>query len=292
MKSLVTGGAGFIGSHLVELLLEKGHEVIIIDNLSTGKRENLIRCKKAILHPIDILELDSLYPLFKSVDWVFHLAGLAACIPSIEKPIDYFDVNVKGTLHVLEASRKNRIGRVIYAASSSCYGEPKEFPTPETAEKTPELPYALTKHMGEELVLLWDRVYGLSTLSLRLFNVYGPRASQSVLSIFAKQKLGNEPFSIVGDGGQTRDFIHVSDVARAFYKAAESNLRGCALNVGSGIEESINSIADRMGASHRNYLKKRKGESNRSLADISKIKRELNWEPKISIIEGLESLLR
>jgi UDP-glucose 4-epimerase len=175
MKALITGGAGFIGSHLAELLLKEGHDVVIVDNLKSGRLESVP--KGAHFHQADIR--DDLTPYFEGVEWVFHLAALADIVPSIENPEDYFSVNVQGTFNVLQAAKKAGVKRFLYAASSSCYGLPEEFPTKETSKISPQYPYALTKYLGEELVMHWEKVYQLPSLSLRLFNVYGPRSRTS-----------------------------------------------------------------------------------------------------------------
>src|SRR3989338_8278854 len=224
MKTLITGCAGFIGSHLAELLIEKGHEVIVVDNLLSGRPKNL---QPVAGHAgfkfiqADIRNMASLQPLFEGVDWVFHLAGLADIVPSIEMPAQYYSTNVTGTFNVLESARESGAKRVLYAASSSSYGIPDIYPTPESSPIKPQYPYALTKYMGEELVLHWANVYKLPAISLRLFNVYGTRSRTSgaygaVFGVFLAQKLNRRPFTVVGDGTQTRDFTYVTDVAEAF----------------------------------------------------------------------------
>ena len=250
MKTLVTGGCGFIGSHLSEMLLELGHDVVILDNLVCGRKEN-IRTFEA--HPnltycnVDIGDLRGMQAFFKDIDWVFHMAGLADIVPSIERPDDYFQANVVGTLNALQCSRAAGIKRFIYAASSSSYGIPDTYPTPETAPIKPQYPYALTKYMGEELVLHWAKLYKLPAVSLRLFNVYGPRSRTSgaygaVFGVFLAQKLNGKAFTVVGDGSQTRDFTYVTDVAKAFIEAARSEICAEALNVGSGNHYSVNQL--------------------------------------------------
>lgn len=255
MKCLVTGGAGFIGSHLVELLVAQGHDVVVIDNLNSGRLQNLSTVEgsqKFKFYKADIRDVESIAPAFIGIDWVFHLAGLADIVPSIEMPEQYFSTNVTGTYNVLECARVNGVKRFIYAASSSSYGIPNAYPTDETSPIKPQYPYALTKHMGEELVLHWSQVYGLSALSLRLFNVYGIRsrttgAYGAVFGVFLAQKLNQRPLTVVGDGTQTRDFTYVTDVARAFYAAAQSDVSGEAMNVGSGNHYSINQLVGLLG---------------------------------------------
>ena len=296
MKALVTGGAGFIGSNLVDRLVEYGHDVIVLDNLSTGNITNLDKVKNKIKFiNIDITK-KNLDDYFEDVDQVFHLAGLADIVPSIKNPKAYFDANLLGTLNVLEASKNKQVKKYIYSASSSCYGIPSDYPTNEKSKINPKYPYALTKYLAEEMVIHWAKVYKMPNISLRFFNVYGPRsrttgAYGAVFGVFLAQKLANKPLTIVGDGNQTRDFIHVSDLVEAIILAAQKSKNFEIYNVGGGKEISVNSIAD-MISSNKVYIPKRPGEPNRSLADISKIKSELNWEPKIDIKDGVKMLIK
>lgn len=298
MKALITGGAGFIGSHLAELLLCDGHEVTCVDNLFSGRIANLnaiIDHPAFSFHQEDIRDKARLFPIFEGMDWVFHLAGLADIVPSIEKPEAYFDVNVKGTFNVLECSKEAKVGKVIYAASSSCYGIPEVFPTPETAKIDPRYPYALTKYLGEELVLHWEKVYQLPAISLRLFNVYGPRSRTSgtygaVFGVFLTQKLHGKPFTVVGDGTQTRDFTYVSDVARAFVQAASSPVSGEIFNVGSSRCQSVNRLVELLGGDVT-YIPKRPGEPDCTFADVSKIEKQLGWTAEVSFEEGVRQIL-
>ena len=298
MKTLVTGGAGFIGSHLCELLLAQGHQVLALDSLVSGRLQNL---KTIAGEPgmrfvqADICDSAAIAPYFEGVDWVFHLAGLADIVPSIEQPAQYFQTNVTGTLHVLEAARRCGAKRLVYAASSSSYGVPDVYPTPETAPIKPLYPYALTKHMGEELVLHWARVYQMPAMSLRLFNVYGTRSRTSgaygaVFGVFLAQKLHGQPFTVVGDGRQTRDFTYVTDVARAFLAAAESGLSGLALNVGSGDHYSVNRLVELLGGDVV-HIPRRPGEPDCTFADISQIRRLLGWQAQVSLERGVQTLL-
>lgn len=298
MKSLVTGGAGFIGSHLVERLIADGHNVLVLDNFSTGRPENLKNLNgntNLRVIQIDIADFDGIRPYFQDIDWVFHIAGLADIIPSIQDPIAYHHSNVDGTLAVLEASRLGSAKRFVYAASASCYGIPDIYPTPETAPIRPEYPYALTKNIGEQLVLHWGKIYKLPVISTRFFNVYGPRSRTSgaygaVFGVFLAQKLAGRPLTIVGDGNQTRDFTFVTDVVDAVVTAAESDIAGEVLNIGSGKPTSVNKIAELLGGK-REYLPKRPGEPDMSCADISKIKRLLKWSPRVSVEEGVAKML-
>lgn len=298
MRCIVTGGAGFIGSHLVDRLLAEGHQVIVIDNYSTGRPQNLEhqRTNKNLqLIEADINEAEKIEPYFHQIDWVFHLAALADIVPSIQRPQDYFRANVDGTFTVLEAAKKAEVKKFLYTASSSCFGIPDEYPTSETAEMRPQYPYALTKRMGEELTMHWHNVYKLPVVSLRLFNVFGPRSRTSgtygaVFGVFLAQKLANQPYTVVGDGKQTRDFTYVSDVADAFLTAAQSSIVGEMYNVGSGNTYSINRLVELLGGKV-NYIPKRPGEPDCTYADVSKIKRDLGWEAKISFEEGVQNVV-
>jgi len=298
MKTLVTGGAGFIGSHLCELLLSRGHEVVAVDSLACGRLSNFASFDK---HPrfrfvqADIRDIDALRPAFEGIEWVFHLAGLADIVPSIEQPDNYYSTNVTGTFNVLECARGHGIKRLVYAASSSSYGIPDVYPTPETSPIRPQYPYALTKHMGEELVMHWAQTYKLPALSLRLFNVYGPRsrttgAYGAVFGVFLAQKLNGKPFTVVGDGKQTRDFTFVTDVAEAFLRAAESGLSGEAMNVGSNNHYSVNRLVQLLDGDVV-HIPKRPGEPDCTYADVSKIRRLLGWEVRVSFEEGVGRML-
>lgn len=297
MKSIITGGAGFIGSHLSEKLLKLGHKVIIIDNFSTGKKNNLkLVSDKAVIIEKDIRNFKSIMKYFKDVDNVFHLAALADIVPSIENPDDYFSTNVIGTYNVLKASISNKVKRFIYSASSSCYGIPKKFPTPEETKISPQYPYALTKSMGEELVMNFSKIYNLNATSLRFFNVYGPRARTTgtygaVFGVFLAQKLANKPYTVVGDGKQKRDFTYISDVIEAIVSVYHNKfLKNKILNVGSGKTISINKIITLLkGRSVK--IPKRPGEPKITYADIKKITNYTNWEPKISIEKGIQFML-
>ncbi|EMN47124.1 3-beta hydroxysteroid dehydrogenase/isomerase family protein [Leptospira interrogans str. L1207] len=297
MKALVTGGAGFIGSHLVDLLLENQFEVTVLDNFSAGRAFNLNHVKEKIdLVECDLSIQEDWIKKFQSVDYVFHLAALADIVPSIQNPEGYFQSNVTGTLNVLQASRHYGVKRFVYAASSSCYGIPELYPTPETSPILPQYPYALTKRMGEELVMHWAQVYKFPALSLRFFNVYGPRSRTSgtygaVFGVFLAQKLAGKPFTVVGDGKQTRDFTYVRDVVEAVFAAAQSDKVGEIYNVGSGATISVNRIVELLKG-EVTYIPKRPGEPDSTFADIAKIKKDLKWSPKISIETGIGELLK
>lgn len=295
MRALVTGGAGFIGSHLVETLVENGQEVVVIDNLATGNLQNLRKVIDKITLVREDIRSTDIGSTFTDVDTVFHLAALADIVPSIDRPREYLDVNVIGTCNVLEFSRQNRVGKFIYAASSSCYGLPDSFPTDEKSKIDTRYPYALSKYLGEQEVLHWSSVYGLNAISLRLFNVYGPRARTSgnygaVFGVFLAQRNKDLPLTIVGDGEQKRDFTHVTDVVKAFKLAATSNLKNLAINIGSSCPTSVNYLANLIGGT-RTHIPKRPGEPDVTHAEISLAKELLGWEPLISIEEGVRGLL-
>ena len=298
MKLLVTGGAGFIGSHLVTVLLERGNEVVVLDNYSTGRPENLDHVSDSdglTLIECDIAFDPDLASYFEGVERVFHLAALADIVPSIQQPEGYHFANVDGTMRVLQAARAAHVKRFVYAASSSCYGVPGEYPTPETAPLRPMYPYALTKMVGEQYVMHWCQTYDLPAVSLRLFNVYGPRSRTSgtygaVFGVFLAQKLAGKPYTIVGDGTQTRDFTFVTDVADAFVTASDSDLSGEIMNVGSGGTYSVNRLVELLGGDIT-YIPKRPGEPDCTFADMSKISRLLGWTPQVSLEEGVQALL-
>ena len=297
-RVLVTGGAGFIGSHLVDRLLDDGHEVIVLDNFATGRRENLAQHQgheRLRVHQVDVADAELLQPYFMEVEWVFHLAALADIVPSIQQPLRYHRVNVDGTVAVLEAARSSGVKRFVYTASSSCYGFPDEFPTPETAPIRPMYPYALTKYLGEQYVMHWNRVYKIPSVSLRLFNVFGSRSRTSgaygaVFGVFLAQKLANKPFTVVGDGTQTRDFTFVTDVVDALVLVAKSELEGEVLNIGSGNTYSINYLAELLGGDVT-YIPKRPGEPDCTFADIRKISKMLGWRPRVSFEEGVRIMI-
>lgn len=298
MRALVTGGAGFIGSHLVWTLLDRGHEVIAIDNLSAGRIENLAEAPNhdhLHFHRADVADLPAIVSAFQGVDWVFHLAALADIVPSISDPLSYHRSNVDGTVAVLEAARTSGVRRFIYAASASCYGFASELPTSEAAEINPQYPYALTKYVGEQYVLHWAQVYKLPAVSLRLFNVYGPRARTTgaygaVFGVFLAQKLHGLPFTVVGDGSQTRDFTFVSDVVEAMLAAAESDVVGEIMNVGSGEPHSVNELVGLL-TGPLTYLPKRPGEPDCTVANIAKVRRLLGWEPRVPFEQGVGIML-
>ena len=296
-KVIVTGGAGFIGSHLVEGLVRKNYKVTVLDNLSTGNLKNLSLVKKKIKFiKCDLSKEKNLFLLFKNTKFVFHLAGLSKTIESIKNPKKYYKANVIATKNILNACRKVKIKKLIYAASASCYGNPRQIPTSEKAKIKNLTPYAKTKWKAERLVINESKLKNFSSISLRFFNVYGPRSLatnsySSVISIFLKQKLKNKPLTIYGDGSQTRDFIYVSDVVNVMLKVAKSKIYKQIFNVASQKSLTINKIAKIFGGKIE-YLPQRKGEPKYSEANIKKIKTLLKWKPKVSINKGINYLLK
>jgi len=296
MKVLVTGGAGFIGSHLVDALVMNGNEVVVLDNFSTGRPENLSH----VSQEIELVECDISIPgpweeNFNNVTNVFHLAALADIVPSIEKPIDYYQSNVYGTFNIMEACKNNSVKKIIYSASSSCYGIPEVTPTPETSKISPQYPYALTKYLGEQIVMHWSQVYKVPAISLRFFNVYGPRSRTSgtygaVFGVFLAQKLKKKPYTVVGDGSQTRDFTYVGDVVRAIISASNSSIKKDIINIGSDNTYSVNQLVNLLGGDVV-YIPKRPGEPDCTWADITKAKTLLDWYPEISLEKGVLNLL-
>lgn len=296
---IVTGGAGFIGSHLVELLLANGRTVRIVDNFSTGRLANLshLRGNPALeVVEADVADLDATEQAVAGAERVFHLAALADIVPSIQNPDSYFRANVDGTFSVCRAAHKAGVRRFVYTASSSCYGIPAAYPTPEDTPPDARYPYALTKWLGEQIALHWERVYALPTVSLRLFNVYGPRARTNgtygaVFGVFLAQLLAGKPLTVVGDGTQTRDFTYVADVARAFAAAADSDITGRVYNVGTGRAESVNRLVELLGAREVRHIPKRPGEPDCTLADTTRIRTELGWGPQVSFEQGVRIML-
>ena len=297
-RCVVTGGAGFIGSHVVDRLIADGAHVTVVDNLATGRLENLAHHGE---HPrlrvevFDVNDTDRLATLFGPEVVVFHLAALADIVPSIERPVDYFRANVDGTFSVMEAARRSGAAKVVYAASSSCYGLPDHTPTPETAPHRPMYPYALTKLVGEQLVLHWGQVYRIPVVALRLFNVYGPRARTSgtygaVFGVFLAQLRAGKPLTVVGDGTQARDFVFVTDVAAAFAAAAASSVSGEAFNVGANAPVSVNRLTALLGGPVV-HVPRRPGEPDVTHADVRKIEAALGWRARVPVEEGVRVLL-
>jgi UDP-glucose 4-epimerase len=295
--AIVTGGAGFIGSHMVDLLISRNYKVRVIDNLSGGRKSNL---SHLTTHPDfeffheNICNLKPNSSIFHNSSYVFHFAGIGDIVPSIEKPLEYMSTNVQGTACIMECARFNKVKKVIYAASSSCYGL-ADTPTQENHKIAPQYPYALSKYLGEQTALHWCKVYGLPVNSIRIFNAYGPRvrttgAYGAVFGVFFKQKLSGKPFTVVGDGTQSRDFIFVTDIVTAFLAAAESERVGEIYNIGAGNPQSVNCLVKLLEGDVV-YVPKRPGEPDCTWADITKIKNHLSWKPQISFAEGVARMV-
>ena len=295
--AIVTGGAGFIGSHMVDLLLDRGFSVRVIDNLVGGREENLSHHRSNSSLEFVSRDVRSFVPgdaLFKGVRYVFHFAGIGDIVPSIEHPLEYMSANVQGTVHMLECARDAGIGKFVYAASSSCYGL-ASVPTREDHAIDARYPYALSKYQGEQAVFHWNQVYKLPVNSIRIFNAYGTRSRTSgaygaVFGVFLRQKLAGVPYTVVGDGSQSRDFLYVTDVARAFLAAAETQRIGRIYNLGAGNPQSVNRLVELLGGS-KTYLPKRPGEPDCTWADISRIKDELQWATQVSFEQGVETIV-
>jgi UDP-glucose 4-epimerase len=295
--AVVTGGAGFIGSHMVDLLLRRGYRVQVIDNLVGGRRANLAHHADnpdLAFAELDIRAIEPDSALFAGARYVFHFAGIGDIVPSIERPAEYMSVNVQGTVQVLEAARAAKVTKLVYAASSSCYGL-AATPTREDHPIAPQYPYALSKYQGEQAVFHWGRVYGLPVNSIRIFNAYGTRSRTSgaygaVFGVFLRQKLAGAPFTVVGDGTQRRDFLFGSDVAAAFLAAAETDRVDRIYNLGAGDPQSVNRLVELLGGPVV-HIPKRPGEPDCTHADISRIQAELGWKPELSFEQGVALIL-
>ena len=295
--AVVTGGAGFIGSHMVDLLLAEGFRVHVIDSLVGGRLQNLEQHKNESRLKVDQRDVRSRAPddsAFTGAKYVFHFAGIGDIVPSIERPIDYMSTNVMGTVHTLEAARHAGVQKFVYAASSSCYGL-APVPTIETAPIIPEYPYALSKFQGEQAVFHWGKIYKMPVNSIRIFNAYGTRfrtsgAYGSVFGVFLAQKANNKPFTRVGDGTQRRDWVFVTDIARAIYAAAVTEKSQQVFNVGTGNPQTVNRLIELLGGEIV-QLPKRPGEPDCTWADITKIQHELGWSPKVPLEDGVKIML-
>lgn len=295
---VVTGGAGFIGSHMVDLAVERGCRVHIIDNLAGGRLLNLEQHRNnpaVVFEQRDIRAIAPNDALFRGAAFVFHFAGIGDIVPSIERPLDYMSTNALGTVHVLEAARHAGVRKLVYAASSTCYGLAPALPTPEEAPILPQYPYALSKHQGEAAVLHWGQVYHLPVASIRIFNAYGTRsrttgAYGAVFGVFLAQKLAGRPLTIVGDGTQRRDFVYVTDVVQAFYAAATNEGRQGIYNLGAGNPQTINHLADLLGGP-RTHIPTRPGEPECTWADIRRIRADLAWTPRVSFEDGVKTMV-
>jgi len=295
--AIVTGGAGFIGGHMVDLLVEQGFAVRVIDNMLGGREANLAQHRgnpDVVLEQRDIRSYAPDDPLFRGAKFVFHFAGIGDIVPSIERPLEYMSANVQGTAHMLECARDAGVEKFVYAASSSCYGL-ASVPTREDHPIAPQYPYALSKYQGEQAVFHWNAVYRLPVNSIRIFNAYGTRSRTSgaygaVFGVFLKQKLAGKPFTVVGDGTQSRDFLFVTDVARAFLAAAQTSRVGRVYNVGAGNPQSVNRLVELLGG-ETVHIPKRPGEPDCTFADIGRITSELDWKPLVSFEAGVGKIL-
>ena len=294
--AVVTGGAGFIGSHMVDLLVARGFSVRVIDNFSGGHESNLAHLagEDVAVERADIRTLAPNHPAFAGARYVFHFAGIGDIVPSIERPIDYMDVNVQGTVRVLECARAAGVGKFVYAQSSSCYGL-ADTPTREDHPIRPQYPYALSKYQGEQAAFHWHLVYGLPVNSVCIFNAYGTRvrttgAYGAVFGVFLRQKLAGTPFTVVGDGTQLRDFVYVTDVATAFLAAAEVKESGERYNIGAGNPQPINRLIELIGGPVV-YIPKRPGEPDVTFANIGKATERLGWRPTVPFEAGVKLMM-
>lgn len=296
--AVVTGGAGFIGSHTVDLLVSRGYAVRVVDNMVGGRTANLDQHKRNADVSLEQRDVRALAPddaLFAGANLVFHFAGIGDIVPSIERPAEYMSANVQGTVAVLEAARHAKVDKLVYAASSSCYGL-ADTPTREDHPIRPQYPYALSKYQGEQAVFHWGQVYKLPVNSIRIFNAYGTRSRTSgaygaVFGVFLRQKLAGQPLTVVGDGSQRRDFLYVTDVAEAFLAAALTEKVNDTWNLGAGNPQSVNRLVELLGG-ERQTIPKRPGEPDVTFADIGKVTRELGWKPKVSFEEGVGRILK
>lgn len=295
--AVVTGGAGFIGSHMVDLLVDGGFAVRAVDSMVGGRRENLAQHAAnpdVVLEERDIRSYAPDDALFKGTKYVFHFAGVGDIVPSIERPIEYMSANVQGTVHMLECARHAKAAKFVYAASSSCYGL-AAVPTREDHAIAPQYPYALSKYQGEQAAFHWHQIYKLPVNSVRIFNAYGTRSKTSgaygaVFGVFLRQKLAGKPYTVVGDGTQSRDFLYVTDVARAFLAAAETRHVGRFWNLGAGNPQSVNRLVELLGG-EKIHIPKRPGEPECTWADIARITAELGWKPLVSFEEGVSRIV-
>lgn len=290
---LVTGGAGFIGSHLTDALIAEGNHVVVVDNLLLGKREFVN--PKADFYEGDIRDEVLLAKLCEGVDLVFHLAADPRLPLSIEDPITTHDINVTGTLKVLEAARLSRVKKFVFTSSAAVYGDQDLMPIGEEVHLKPKSPYGLHKMIGEYYTRLYHELYDMETVTLRYFNVFGERKTTEggypmVIPIFIEQRKENKALTIVGDGQATRDYVHVSDVVRANIAAWESDVKdGTVINICSGVQTSVNEIAQLIGGETK-QVPERKGEMRYIEGDNSRARALLNWQPKVTLEEGIEAL--
>ena len=296
---LITGGAGFIGSHTIDKFLKEEFEVRSFDNLVGGNLKNISHLKKEKnfkFEKADLLNLNKLKNFIKECKYIVHFAGIGDIVPSIQNPKKYFANNVQGTTSLLDILDVRKVIKFVYAASSSCYGK-ASVPTSEKHHINPLYPYALSKYQGEQVSFHWNKVYGLPVNSIRIFNAYGTRsrttgAYGAVFGVFLKQLLSKKPLTIVGNGTQRRDFLYVTDVANAFYKASQSKKMQEIWNLGSGKPKSVNELVKLLKPIGKIRIPKRPGEPDITFANIKKIKKDLQWKPLVSFKDGVGEVLK
>lgn len=295
--AVVTGGAGFIGSHMVDVLVGQGFEVRVIDNLVGGREENLAHHANnpaVVLERCDIRSFAADDVLFRGAKYVIHFAGIGDIVPSIERPLEYMSTNVQGTVQMLECARHAGVEKFVYAASSSCYGL-ASVPTREDHPINTGYPYALSKYQGEQAAFHWHQVYKLPVNSIRIFNAYGTRSRTSgaygaVFGVFLRQKIAGTPYTVVGDGTQSRDFLYVTDVAKAFLAAAQTTHSGRIYNLGAGNPQTVSRLVELLGG-EVTYIPKRPGEPDATWANISRITEELGWKQEVSFEQGVANIV-
>jgi UDP-glucose 4-epimerase len=304
MRALVTGGAGFIGSHLVDRLVDAGHDVVVLDNLSTGKTKNLSRSLRRPNLEVVRADIRNIHrPLVKRlgrVDAVCHFAAATSVEQSVKDPMFTTGVNVVGTMNVLEVAKALKAERTVFASSAAVYGTPEAFPTSETSSLWPISPYGASKAASEHYLAAFEANHGVEAISLRLFNVYGPRQTTGqyagVISIFARRSLQGKPVQIYGDGSQTRDFIFISDVVNAVVSTLEKNFKGRVFNIASGQETTILQLATNVTeitrtGSRLEFHPSRSGDIIRSVADVSRARKELGFAAKTTLMDGLSATI-
>lgn len=295
--AVVTGGAGFIGSHMVDVLVGQGFEVRVIDNLVGGREENLAHHANdpaVVLERRDTRTFAADDVLFRGAKYVIHFAGIGDIVPSIERPLEYMSTNVQGTVQMLECARHAGVEKFVYAASSSCYGL-ASVPTREDHPINTGYPYALSKYQGEQAAFHWHQVYKLPVNSIRIFNAYGTRSRTSgaygaVFGVFLRQKIAGTPYTVVGDGTQSRDFLYVTDVAKAFLAAAQTTHSGRIYNLGAGNPQTVSRLVELLGG-EVTYIPKRPGEPDATWANISRITEELGWKQEVSFEQGVANIV-
>jgi UDP-glucose 4-epimerase len=303
MRALVTGGAGFIGSHIAQRLVETGHEVVVLDDFSTGSRANVAAIGNDVrVVEGDVRSLETVETCAAGCDVVFHEAAIVSVPFSVERPQESHDVNIQGTLNVLQAARKARVRRLVFASSAAVYGEEPTFPKTEAMRPEPVSPYGVEKLTGEHYLATWSKLFGVETVALRYFNVFGPRqdprsAYSGVISIFVDRILGGRPITIFGDGAQSRDFVYVANVVEANIAAAtREGISGRVFNIACGRRTTLTELATLIeGAAGRTvervFAEARAGDIKDSVADIARARAELGYVPAIGVDEGLKKLV-